>query len=544
VGSGPLEGQVRAEAARLGVNLQMTGFMNQSELGEMYALADCLVLPSAYPETWGLVVNEALAAGLPCVVSSAAGCAPDLIRDDETGYVFPLDDGPALIAALSRVRDRRAAGHDWRAACQAHVARYSFPEMTKGLVRAARSVLRRSRAAEPRPGSAPCRIIACCGQMVIAGGLERMTFEALDAARAGGAAVHAIVNGWENFRITALAENSGASWSVGPYWYPFRRRRLTVESVVKMIVEVLRVSGNLLRVARRIGPTHIFMPDFETVLRNAPALVWLRAGGARVVLRLGNAPSPGGFYERLWRHGIARLVDRFVVNSDFTRRALLAVGIDEGRIQMIANMPARRPNGVAAAPVAPIPGRLIFVGQIIPEKGLDLLLDALALVRARGLDATLDVVGALDGWESPTYAGHRAAIRERARRDDLAGAVRFLGWREDVPDLLRRASLHCCPSRPEQRESFGNVVLEAKVSGVASLVTPSGSLPEVVVHRRDGWICGEPTAAALAEGIQYFLSQPGVLAEAGGAARRSAAHYSADRFAAAWRDLFAQEQYG
>ena len=62
-----------------------------------------------------------------------------------------------------------------------------------------------------------------------------------------------------------------------------------------------------------------------------------------------------------------------------------------------------------------IPGRIIFVGQIIPEKGLDLLLDAVALLRARGVDATLDVVGDIDGWESPAYRGHRAALRAARR---------------------------------------------------------------------------------------------------------------------------------
>ena len=41
--------------------------------------ADCLVLPSDYRETWGLVVNEALASGLPCIVSDACGCAEDLV---------------------------------------------------------------------------------------------------------------------------------------------------------------------------------------------------------------------------------------------------------------------------------------------------------------------------------------------------------------------------------------------------------------------------------------------------------------------------------
>ena len=65
-----------------------------------------------------------------------------------------------------------------------------------------------------------------------------------------------------------------------------------------------------------------------------------------------------------------------------------------------------------------MPGRVIFVGQIIPEKGLDLLLDAVAILRARGVDATLDVVGEMDGWEAPSYRGHRTRS-ESARRGPI-----------------------------------------------------------------------------------------------------------------------------
>jgi glycosyltransferase involved in cell wall biosynthesis len=144
VGSGPLETVVRAEATRLNVSIRMAGFRNQSELGEPYGLADCLTLPSDFPETWGLVVNEALATGLPCVVSNAVGCAPDLIRDGETGYVYPLDDVEALTLSLARVRHRKAFSYDWGPACRALVANYSYDAMTEGVSRATRSVITRS----------------------------------------------------------------------------------------------------------------------------------------------------------------------------------------------------------------------------------------------------------------------------------------------------------------------------------------------------------------------------------------------------------------
>ena len=79
----------------------MLGFRNQTELPGLYAAADVLVLPSDGDETWGLVVNEAFACGLPAVVSDAVGCGPDLVEEGATGAVFALDDVGSLQTRLS-----------------------------------------------------------------------------------------------------------------------------------------------------------------------------------------------------------------------------------------------------------------------------------------------------------------------------------------------------------------------------------------------------------------------------------------------------------
>ena len=142
VGKGPEDDRCRTEATRLGVQAVFPGFVNQSGLGEIYAAADVCVLPSA-TETWGLVVNESLATGTPCVVSDGVGCAPDLIRSGVTGDIFPVADIPALTAALGRIRDEKSRGHDFAGDCRRVVSRYSFDVATDGLVEAARSLARR-----------------------------------------------------------------------------------------------------------------------------------------------------------------------------------------------------------------------------------------------------------------------------------------------------------------------------------------------------------------------------------------------------------------
>ena len=540
-GSGPMEPAVRDEADRLGVQLKMFGFLNQTELGRAYAMADCLALPSDHSETWGLVVNEALATGLPVVVSDAVGCAPDLAPDGVTGRQFPLGDVGALAEQLDAVGRALPLTAETRARCRAAVAGHAFAAMTAGLVRACRSVIAHSIGPEPDWQTASTRVLACCGGMVIAGGLERMTFEVLRTMHERGAAAHAIVNGWENVRITPLADASGSSWSVGPYRYPLRRRNVTPLAALRMIGEVARVSADTLRVARRVRPTHLLLPEFEAILRNWPALLLLRARGAQVIARQGTAPPQGRFYGYLWRWVLDPVVDRYVANSAFTRRELIAHGIDGNKVETIVNMSPRRTRPPSRREDR-IPGRVIYIGQIIPGKGLDLLLDAVAIVRGRGLAATLDVVGQFDGWESPEYGGHRAAIRDRASRPDLDGAVAFLGYRDDVPALLEQSALHCCPSRPELREGFGIVVLEAKRAGVASVVTGSGNLPDMIAHGVDGWVCARADAAAIAEGLEFFLRRPDELTRAGQAARLSAEKYSEERFAAAWAAAFARNQ--
>jgi glycosyltransferase involved in cell wall biosynthesis len=76
------------------------GFLNQTEISKAYVAADCLVLPSDYGETWGLVVNEAMASGLPSLASDACGCSEDLIAPLNPAYRFRMGDAASLASAL------------------------------------------------------------------------------------------------------------------------------------------------------------------------------------------------------------------------------------------------------------------------------------------------------------------------------------------------------------------------------------------------------------------------------------------------------------
>lgn len=102
-GAGELQGRMEEAARTAGVDATFLGFVNQSRLPGVYASSDVVVLPSIATETWGLVVNEAMACGVPAVVSDAVGCGPDLIQPGMTGAVAPLGDVPALATSIASV---------------------------------------------------------------------------------------------------------------------------------------------------------------------------------------------------------------------------------------------------------------------------------------------------------------------------------------------------------------------------------------------------------------------------------------------------------
>lgn len=134
VGDGAIADSVRA-SLRPG-DEAVTGFVNQTELPSYYHAADIFVLPSE-AEPWGLVVNEAMAAGALPVVSDRVGAAPDLVQG--LGEVYPCGDVEALATALSRAL-AKAKDPGIRERVRQRVAPYSLSATASGFEDAALSL--------------------------------------------------------------------------------------------------------------------------------------------------------------------------------------------------------------------------------------------------------------------------------------------------------------------------------------------------------------------------------------------------------------------
>ena len=133
VGTGKLENQLKQRVTDEGIpNVVFPGFVNQAQLPEVYAAADVFVLPSSN-EPWGLVVNEAMCAGLPIVLSEEIGCAQDLVLHGLNGATFSAGDVNGLAAALRpSLTDAKLRASQSRASLE-RIKDWSFAECGKGI---------------------------------------------------------------------------------------------------------------------------------------------------------------------------------------------------------------------------------------------------------------------------------------------------------------------------------------------------------------------------------------------------------------------------
>ncbi|MFD2515654.1 glycosyltransferase family 4 protein [Pontibacter locisalis] len=104
VGNGPLEEELKSGATGIS-NIYFLPFQNQKIIPAIYRVADVFVLPSL-SETWGLAVNEAMACGLPVVVSDNVGCAVDLVQEGKNGYIFKSGNVLSLTGKLEKCIDK------------------------------------------------------------------------------------------------------------------------------------------------------------------------------------------------------------------------------------------------------------------------------------------------------------------------------------------------------------------------------------------------------------------------------------------------------
>jgi glycosyltransferase involved in cell wall biosynthesis len=134
-GDGACKTALSERASHVAGTVRFPGFVEREDLAGLYALAEALILPT-HSDPWGLVVNEAMACGLPIILTEVAGCARDLVEDGWNGYVVPIANPDRLSAAIDSLLRQPAMAQQMRTRSAERIQAYSPEACAKGLAAA------------------------------------------------------------------------------------------------------------------------------------------------------------------------------------------------------------------------------------------------------------------------------------------------------------------------------------------------------------------------------------------------------------------------
>jgi glycosyltransferase involved in cell wall biosynthesis len=201
-----------------------------------------------------------------------------------------------------------------------------------------------------------------------------------------------------------------------------------------------------------------------------------------------------------------RDADGIVAVSEDLRRRVVELGVDPSRVRVVYNgvdtgvfhpgcrEAARRHLGLPGSGGPPM---ILFVGNLLPVKGLDVLIGACAMLARRGMEFECCLVG-----QGPL----RETLAAQAESLGIGGRLRFVGSQAHrlMPDWFRAADLLVLPSRSE---GVPNVLLEASACGTPYVASDVGGIGEIV-HLGDARLVPPEDVPALAAAIEARISRP------------------------------------
>ena len=167
-----------------------------------------------------------------------------------------------------------------------------------------------------------------------------------------------------------------------------------------------------------------------------------------------------------------------------------------------------------------------FVGWLIPIKGPEYLLKAMDYIWPEHPETSLVMVGKGD---------LDVDLRAEALRKNVNGKVKFLGWREDIDEIMPIFDMLVLPSL---NEGMGRVLVEAMAAGKPVVASRVGGIPDLVRHGETGYLVPPADEKALADGIQKLLDDPGRAKQMGQQGKEYCRQFSLEAMIAKLDDLY------
>jgi glycosyltransferase involved in cell wall biosynthesis len=486
VGDGPRRRKLERCCRKLGIeqSAHLRGFEQYAELPAYYGLARAFVLPSL-SDQWGLVVNEAMAAGLPVIVSDACGCASELVNDGQNGFVFPAGRVDLLSAALKRMSSPNAPLEYMSRRSREIIQGWTPERFASAIQRAAGIALERRRDRDARRPR-----VALVTNMVPP--YRVPVFRHL-GTKLG-----------DDFLVIAMSRREkNRDWDE-QRGDGFRLRILRgLQTYVFAWDWAVHVNWGIHAELRRHKADVVIIGGWDTPA--AWQALWAaKRSGAKIVVWSGShvfsARSQRGPVAWLKRAFVSQ-ADAFFAYGTLAAEYLVSLGAERARI-------VTGRNAVDTGSFAPMPAArerwratlgagekvvVLYSGQLIKRKGVETLIRAMSRTPA---SSVLWIVG----------SGPMRAEYEELALASVPGRAVFLGHRsyEDMVGVYSASDICVLPS---QVEVWGLVVNEAMAAGLPIVASATaGATPDLVQENVTGLSFDPARIDALVDALNHLIA--------------------------------------
>lgn len=355
------------------------------------------------------------------------------------------------------------------------------------------------------------------------GGVERAIWE-----------IYSRLSGRHQIRLITLAEIGSAQGRsrIADGFEVIRCRRVPLERITGIQTALsFSIWPTALRESRSFRPDviHAHTLFFHSTL-TATAVATLTGTPLVTTVHVGSMnllPQPQRAAVKLYEGSVGRVVlarsRRVIAVSRDVATHVESLGVTSRKCTVVPNgVDIERFRPATTAEGSPL---IIFVGRLILNKGPHVLVSALDLLHKNHTTFRAMVVG-----DGPM----RSVLEQQVRLAGMSAQVEFLGSREDVPELMRQASIFV---RPSFTEGMSLAVLEAMASGLACVVSDVSGNAELVTDGESGWVVPPGDSVALARRLTDLLDDPELRQRFADSARRKSTSYSWDTCAEKTSDV-------
>lgn len=271
--------------------------------------------------------------------------------------------------------------------------------------------------------------------------------------------------------------------------------RINVFSVVRQVAKLCQVEKADALIAHHAAPmSHLCLLYVQRHNHHVRTFAYAH-GNAVDMIRV--KKRQGLWLRKLIMKTSLSHADRVIAISKSVKKSLIdCLGTPESKIAVIHNGADISRFSLPTKPSLNGTLRLIYVGRLIPEKGVQVILEALTRLNSQN-KVHLNIVG--DG-------SYRSTLETFVQDHNLADRVNFLGSRRDVPGLLSESDVFL--HMPLWEEGFGITIVEAMAAGKICICAKSGAIPEIITDGEDGFLVEKSNAQQLADTLEMVLALP------------------------------------